>query len=238
MEESGCSVERGANGFVTLDRDMDCRKMKAPTIGPAVVLVPGIGLGGTELLWLAGRLRGKGYRVRIFWWNPWRRTLNRSSEELHRTLSAIDSPEIYLIAHSLGGLVSLRTLQDHPDARVRRMVALGSPLNGCVAARRVLRCPGGRWLLGEAATSIAFGTKLSVPEGCEVGSIAGAFNLLFGFLLCPRRRNDTLICVEETRHEALTDHCTLWVSHTSMLLSTRVSDQIVSFLRTGRFIRR
>ena len=201
-----------------------------------VVLVPGVGLGGTELAVLAWRLRRSGYQVRIFWTNPWSGNLAAKARALHGMLSEhrIESP--YFVAHSFGGLIVLQLLADYPQWAVTRVVTLGSPLRGCGAALRVMRIPGGRWVVGEALASEASAQSLPIPAGCDAGSIAGRFNFLLGLWLCPHKPNDTIVCVDETCHPQLAAHRVLFVSHTSMLVSAQVSAQVLYFLRVGEFL--
>lgn len=202
-----------------------------------VVLVPGIGFAGAELRPLARRLTRFGYDVRLFPHLPGRLSLAESAALLHRFAAPLDGERVHYVAHSLGGRVTLRLFADHPDRPPGRLVFLGTPLLGCRAARRVLALPGGRGLIGAgvASVSAAETPAPSLPPGREVGVIAGRLNFLSGFLLAPGQANDSLICVEETRHPDLTDHRVLPVSHSSMLLSPRVAECVDRFLRTGMF---
>jgi hypothetical protein len=43
------------------------------------------------------------------------------------------------------------------------------------------------------------------------------------------------VAVEETRLEGATDHVVLHCTHTSMLWSRPVAEQVIAFLRQGRF---
>ena len=104
-----------------------------------IILVPGIGLGGFEFLMLARQLRKQQYNVKIFWKNPWRTSLASSAKALHDFLSK--QPTSHLVAHSFGGVVVLKMLQDYPQLVVGNVVMLGSPLAGCLAAQRVLKIP-------------------------------------------------------------------------------------------------
>ena len=200
-----------------------------------IVLVPGIGLGGAELLFLAWHLRRSGYQTRIFWTNPWRGDLAAKARALHRLLTRFEIETPSFVAHSFGGPIVLRFMHDYPKFKVGRIVMLGTPLTGCISAQRVMRIPGGRWIVGEALASTASGLNIPIAADCETGSIAGTANVLMGCFLCPRQSNDTIICVDETRHPGLIDHCVLFVSHTGMLVSRQVSERVVRFLRTGRF---
>ncbi len=48
---------------------------------------------------------------------------------------------------------------------------------------------------------------------------------------------DGMVTVQETQIQGLRDHIVLPVSHTGMLISSRVARQAVSFLKTGQFVR-
>ncbi|HLJ56023.1 MAG TPA: alpha/beta hydrolase [Chthonomonadaceae bacterium] len=163
-----------------------------------VVLVPGVGLFGLELAVLAARLRARRYRVAIFCTNPWAGTLASKAADLSDMLARrrIESPSF--VAHSFGGRIVLRLLDDYPELLPARVVTLGSPLTGCGAARRAMRLPGGRWIVTPALADAACAEALAIPVGCELGSIAGRTNLLLGHLLCPGLQNDTIVAEKET----------------------------------------
>jgi pimeloyl-ACP methyl ester carboxylesterase len=192
-------------------------------------------MGGLELVVLARHLRREGYRVTIFWRNPWQGNLTDQAKALYQMLVGQQNETPHLVAHSMGGRVVLQMLQDYPQQEVGRIVLLGTPLGGCLAAKRIMRIPGGHYVLGKALSFVGSNPVVAFPEGREIGSIAGRFNFLLGVVFCPHKPNDTLVCVEETRHPHLADHCVLRVSHTSMLFSHPVSKQVVSFLRRERF---
>ena len=200
-----------------------------------VVLVPGIGFGGAEMRLLARRLRHSGYDTTVFPHLPGRCPLAASADKLQRAVASLEADTVHFVGHSLGGLGVLQMFADYPQQRPGRIVTLGSPLLGCLAARRTLALPGGHCLVGPGMSSACDGPFLPLPPGRQVGAIAGRLNILFGFLLAPGRANDTLICVEESRHPEITDHAVLPVSHGSMLLSSSVARYAAHFLRTGAF---
>lgn len=200
-----------------------------------VVLVPGVGFGGLELRLLAWRLRRAGFRVEIFRHASGGPTLTDSAESLHEWVSALKAETVHFVAHSLGGLIVFRMFAAYPTQRPGRIVTLGTPLQGCLAARRVLAAPGGRWLLSKSVAAVFSDELPPLPPEREIGSIAGRLNFIFGWLLALRQPNDTLICVEESRHPKIAAHVVLPVSHSGLLLSGRVGRCVVNFLRTGAF---
>ncbi len=70
------------------------------------------------------------------------------------------------------------------------------------------------------------------PLGVVAGSLSVGLGRLFGAL---PGANDGVVRVEETTVEGMRERIVLRVSHSAMLLSARVGEQVVSFLRDARF---
>jgi hypothetical protein len=68
--------------------------------------------------------------------------------------------------------------------------------------------------------------------GIVAGDVPLGFGRLLGGLSSP---NDGTVAVAETRLEGATDHVVLHCTHMSMLWSRPVAEQVVAFLRRGRF---
>jgi pimeloyl-ACP methyl ester carboxylesterase len=141
----------------------------------------------------------------------------------------------HVLAHSLGGLVALRTLEQHPDLPVTRVVCLGSPLCGSGAAKG---------LAGHAWSAASLGRSAELlRSGCtpwrgraSVGVVAGRTPLGLGryFGRFPGE-NDGTVAVDETRLPGLADHAVISTSHTGLLLSAQAAGLAVEFFRHGRF---
>ena len=201
-----------------------------------VVLVHGLWMNAAALRVLQMRLRGDGFNVVRFGYPTVRAGLDEAAAQLSQRLEALDAEELDVVAHSLGGLVTLRSLELYPDARVRRIVLLGSPVAGSLSGRRLASFRAGRLLLG--ANTHVWGERHSmrVPASVEVGVIAGTapvgLGRLVGKLPPP---HDGAVSVTETRLDDAKDTILLHVSHSVMLFSARVARQTRHFLRHGRF---
>lgn len=110
-------------------------------------------------------------------------------------LSASGTPQVAIVAHSMGGLVARAWMRSHGRARVARLITLGTPHHGTALARMGLgqnasqMRPGAAWLrelaAGEDAAARALVTSIYThhdnivsPQTSSV--LAGARNVEFG----------------------------------------------------------
>ena len=202
-----------------------------------VILIHGLWMRGLVLLPQQRWLRAERFCVRRFSYPSWRGGLADNVRLLSSFVNETPGAIIHLVAHSLGGLVALKMLSQEPDARIRRVVLLGTPYAGChcgitLAAQPVLSALVGR----------TFKDWFSLPRpalhpAVEIGVIAGTRPIGLGRLIPGLARpSDGLIAVDETRIAAARDSIALNVSHSGMLVSRACAGQIANFLRTGSFI--
>jgi hypothetical protein len=80
---------------------------------------------------------------------------------------------------------------------------------------------------------------LACSTGCDIGVIAGRMPVGAGRIVAPDlpAPHDGAVSVEETRLPAMRDHIVLNVSHSGMLVSRAVAQQIGAFLQNGQFFR-
>jgi pimeloyl-ACP methyl ester carboxylesterase len=171
------------------------------------------------------------------------KTLDENAGLLARFIEENGIEQAHLVGHSLGGLVILRMLANRYSEIPGRIVCVGSPLRGSRAATILNAKSWGEHLLG-----------VSVPQGTlqgsanewaseviarrEIGSVAGSIPLGMGHVAGPfGEPNDGTVTVAETRLDGATDHIVVPTTHTGMLISRNVAEQIGSFLRRGEFLR-
>jgi pimeloyl-ACP methyl ester carboxylesterase len=208
----------------------------------ALVYVHGLWQSGGEARWLRRRLaRDLEAQAAAFSYASITADVTTNAAALGEFLGATRTDTLHLVGHSLGGLVILKLFELglRPHLPPGRIVLLGPPLRGSRAARNLARLPFGKKILGSGIQE----EGLAVRDRCwsrgrELGVIAGDLGLgvgrLFGKLGAP---SDGTVTVEETQIEGAADRVVLHVSHTGMLLSSRVARQAGAFLRTGRFER-
>ena len=205
--------------------------------GEAVLLVHGLWMNRVVMLYLARKLRERGFGARALGYYSAMHDLAHNAQQVAAAIGGIDAPRVHVVAHSLGGVVTLAALRDHPDQRVRRVVLLGSPLAGSASGRSFAAKRWGAPLLGTTRALWGRMPRLEVPPGVEVGAIAGERRLGFGRLigLAVPLPNDGVVAVEETKHPQLADHLVMRVAHSEMLVSSAVARLAAGFLESGRF---
>ena len=211
-----------------------------------VVLVHGLWTNGAEMRLLALRLRQFGYQTLPFRYRTVQASVTESSHELWQFLEQQFGPKmcnapvgpVHLVCHSLGGMVALEMLHRYPQAHIGRMVALGTPFRGNVAAKKIAQWTLGRALLGKSLTGALGGDGLThAPPGREIGILAGNRSLLgVGYKLWGiGEPNDGTIALSETYLDGAKAHHTLPVVHMGLPFSEEASRMVHHFLTTGTF---
>ena len=200
-----------------------------------VVLVHGLWMPGMAMSALAARLAESGFHPRIFSFAGQSKPMAAHVERLARLSRALG--EAHYVGHSLGGLVVLQTLNSHRDLAVGRVVLLGTPARGCLAAQRFARHGIGRWMLGESERALSAPRNAAWTRAEDLGVIAGSFPFGLGasFGRLPGA-NDGVVRVPETEVEGMRARLVLPVGHSAMLVSARVAAQTASFLGNGEFL--
>lgn len=158
-----------------------------------------------------------------------------------------DQP-VHFVTHSMGGMLVRAYLHKHQLDRLGRVVMLAPPNQGTeVVDFYNLRAPLlGRMLgavLGPASGQLrtdadALPARLG-PARFELGIIAGTVNRnpVFGPVISTIP-SDGVVPVERTKLAGMSDFLALPFTHTFIMDKTVVQDQVVHFLRHGRFARK
>jgi pimeloyl-ACP methyl ester carboxylesterase len=199
-----------------------------------VILVHGLWVPGLVMQPLAWRLARAGFRCHMFSYRGARQPLAVHAERLVRF--ARELGPAHFVGHSLGGLVVMEALSRQPRTAAGRVVLLGTAARGCYAGRRIARHAAGRWFLGESENLWREGRMVRWTRTEALGIIAGTLPFGLGRLFGPLPgANDGVVSVEETEVEGVTERAVLPVGHSAMLVSSRVAQNVASFLADGRF---
>jgi pimeloyl-ACP methyl ester carboxylesterase len=208
----------------------------------AVVYVHGLWLTGLEGSLLRRRLaRELDAETYAFSYRSVRESISVNAAALCRFLSQIRADALHVVAHSLGGLVTLKAFETYGDSvwPPGRIVLLGPPLQGSRTAQRVSALPFGRVILGRGVCRELLGTaerRWTGPR--DVGVIAGNLSVGLGRLVGRHDApSDGTVFLTETQLHGAVEHLVLRVSHTGLPFSREVARQAAAFMRRGHFIR-
>jgi pimeloyl-ACP methyl ester carboxylesterase len=201
-----------------------------------VILIHGLWMHGVVLLPYQHWLRRAGFVAHRFSYPSRRDGLADNARLLAGYVEATPGPVIHLVAHSLGGLVTLRMLAERGTARIGRIVLLGTPYAHCHCGFTVAGLPPLAALLGRTFADWFKQPPPTLPP-TDIGVIAGTRRIGFGRLIPGLAGpNDGVVSVAETHIATARDHIALPVSHSGMLASPACARQVAHFLRTGSFI--
>ncbi len=203
-----------------------------------MLLVHGLWMHALAMRLIQRRLEAHGYTVHPYSYPTVRMSLKENIERLRAHCGSLGC-RLHFVAHSMGGIVAVKTAEALEPSRRGRVVLIGTPFADCYSGRTLERLPGGRWLLGKC-----MGEWLAHPCSTEfsdfdIGVIAGNGGFGLGRVVARGlpKPHDGVISVDETRVPGMRDHVTLPVSHTAMLVSRPVAAQVCAFLDAGRFER-
>jgi pimeloyl-ACP methyl ester carboxylesterase len=201
-----------------------------------IILLHGLWMRGFALGLLHKRMAEAGFAVDRFDYMSVVSSQERIVERLHLRMQRFAPGPVHLVGHSLGGLLALKACREATGLPPGRIVCLGSPVKGSAAARGFAGFgQGGEALLGHNRELLEHGME-RWDGAREVGMIAGRVPIGLGAMLTHMEgEHDGTVAVAETRLPGLADHCVVETSHTGLLLSADAAQQVVHFLRHGRF---
>jgi len=208
--------------------------------GAAVVLVHGLWMSGFHMTVLRRRLDAAQLRPTAFEYRSMSRSMTEHAQRLQEFARAQQADELHFVGHSLGGIAILRALQLTEDLPPGRVVMLGSPLQGSLAAQGIAsKVPFGRAILGISIREECIDCRSHEWTGRrEVGVIAGSSRRGLGRLFATLDgEHDGTVTVAETQLPGAKDHLVMNASHSGLVFSGEVANQTVHFLTHGRFQR-
>jgi hypothetical protein len=210
-----------------------------------VVLLHGIGMQGFVMERIATALTAQGYRVVNVSYPSREMPFEKlAGEYLPTRLKEHDvarAPRLHFVTHSMGSLIVRKFIQDARPVNLGRVVMIGPPNHGSTAADEAKQYTLLSEFIGENLARLGTGENSIVstlgPADFDLGIIAGevAINPVFGKVLAGK--NDGAVTIESAKLEGMRDFLVVPYSHTVMLWREEVVQQVIAFLRDGRFTR-
>ncbi|MDF1534868.1 MAG: alpha/beta fold hydrolase [bacterium] len=207
--------------------------------GETVFLLHGIANIPLSMKFLESRLKGAGYTVYNLGYPSTRVSIEDAAREVRQKVDALAGQDtVHFVAHSMGNLVARKALEGGLP-HLGKMVMIAPPSRGSFAAQRLHDLDIYRWVFGPAgqelpAQNIQFFEKLPLPP-CPFGIIAGGLGTEGGYNPLIPGDDDGTVSVEETKLSGASDMVVIRSTHTLILFDEETADQVISFLKTGRF---
>lgn len=210
-----------------------------------VILLHGLGRTKYSMNTIAERLERLGYMV----WNEGYPSTEKPIASLvsEHVRPAVEWAEnkrarkIHVVSHSLGGILIRAYLQENALPSGSRIVMLSPPNNGSEVADRLKSFSLYRWMMGPAGQEL--GTSPDSipgrlkPVAADIGIIAGTRSMEPWFSLLIPGPDDGKVSVESTKLKEMNDFLMVESTHPFIMNDQKVIDQVVAYLRQGRFRR-
>ena len=204
---------------------------------PHVLLLHGVLMNPFEMRFLGNQLKKHGFQVHYIFYQSVLKNSIQNSQLVHKKICKLNLPDLHIVAHSLGGLITMHLLNQFDDIPPGRVVMLGSPVNGSSVAQKIQK-----WAIIDSLLSQSMSNALSgknIPDwkcNRDWGMIAGTRSQGLGIFTGGLTGiNDGSVLLEETRHPRQTAHIQVNTSHTGLLFSKQVAQLCSRFLNTGTF---
>lgn len=210
-----------------------------------VVLLHGLGRTAWSMNALAKYLETAGYHVVNQGYESTSSTIEQVARQVvPRALAACGAraEKVHFVTHSLGGIVVRYYLQTHTLPAGSRIVMLSPPNRGSEVADRYRQAGWYRWLTGPAGQQLTTADD-SMPNRLrpvpyDTGVITGRKSLDPWFSAFIPGDDDGKVAVERARLVGMKDFLVVNHSHTFIMQSRDVQDNVLSFLRRGYFLNR
>jgi pimeloyl-ACP methyl ester carboxylesterase len=220
---------------------VDASDRDAEPVRETVVVVHGLGRSTRAMAPLTERLREAGFDAHNLGYSSREAAPEALVEELAVQIDACcaDAPRLHFVGHSLGGILARAYVADREPARLGRIVMLSPPNQGS----EIVDALGDNWLfrvvMGPSAQALGTGPgslpNSLPPPDYELGIIAATESINpVGSAIIPGD-DDGMVAVCKMRLEGMTDFITVDHTHALVMRSADVAEQVILFLREGRF---
>ena len=209
-----------------------------------VIVVHGLGRTSASMTILVSRLKNAGFRVVSFGYpstsEPMEALVDRLQAEVEQCCAA-EATTVHFVTHSMGGVLVRSYLDREPEAHQGRVVMLSPPNQGSEIIDAFADSPLLQRIVGPAGSSLGtdsagISSQLG-PVRFGLGIVTGdrSINPLGSWLI--PGPDDGKVGVDRARVEGATDFMVVSATHTFIMNRRDVAEEVVHFLRNGRFDR-
>ena len=198
----------------------------------AVILVHGLWMRRWTWYFYRRYLTAKGYNVYVFGYSTTRQAIEKTVMQLTAVVNSRSEETVHLLAHSMGGIVSMRALPKIKKAG--KLMMLASPINGSQVAKTIQRRGWHKFLLGHATEPLTNGVQN--PTAFRTSKML-AGNLPYGIGQLIHRmqgENDGTVSVDETQADWINAHQTIHCNHMGLLKNKQAKAITLHFLQENQ----
>ena len=200
------------------------------------MLVHGLWMQGPLMRVMGKMLESKGFRTKTISYDFLSRNPSENAQHLFDEIGLLGAKRVNLVGHSLGGIVILHLLNQHPELALGKVVLIGSPVKGSSVAKRLHKVRVLRPLLGRSIEKGLLGGAPAFTLDRPLGIITGKGRLGMSALLYPTDdESDGVVLECETLLDKAADRISLPLSHSALIFSRRCAEYVANFLLNGRF---
>lgn len=206
-----------------------------------VVLFHGLARTERSMRPLERRLEAAGYRVESVRYPSTEHEPEALVEALAERIEACcgQAPRLHFVTHSLGGILLRAQLAERKPAKLGRVVMLAPPNRGSELVDALGDTKLFEWIYGPTATQLgtdpeSLPNRLPPPD-YELGVIAGSESVNPAGSLLIEGESDGTVAVENTKVQGMSDFLVVPHAHPFIMRGEDVAEQVIAFLRTGRF---
>ncbi len=208
-----------------------------------VVLLHGLARSDSSMKKMEKRLNKEGYHVINVSYPSTKASIDvLAKEAIDRGLqSCHKDSKVHFVTHSLGGILLRYYLEENTIENLGRVVMLGPPNQGSEVVDILDGLPVFKWINGPAGMQLGTGEN-SVPKKLsdadfDLGIIAGNRSINWMNSMMLPGADDGKVAVEKTRLEGMNDHIIMNVSHPFIMKNNKVIQQVIHYLKHGKFKR-
>jgi len=206
---------------------------------PNILLIHGILMNPLEMRFLGWQLEKSGFHIHYVYYQSVLKTPAENARIIHKKIQKLKLEQLHIVAHSLGGVITMHMFDQFDDIPDGRVVMLGSPVNGgSWIAKKIHSWPIVSPLLTRSMHNALSGKDMpDWKTKRDWGMIAGTksqpgLGIFTGGL---PSISDGTVLLEETQHKEQTAHTIVNISHTGLLFSKKVAQLTSQFLNSGKF---